>query len=91
MDRTILLLRCQTLETFLNKIEESGFDINIAMEASNLSDKITANTPKADFSDEEYETLRLNLEHFSLAVFADNTTWARESLNNVKELGREYF
>lgn len=91
MERTILLLRCQTLEAFLNKIEESDFDVTMAMEASTLSDKIRKATPKSIFSESEYETFVVNMEHFSLAVFSDNIKWARESLNNVKDLGREYF
>ena len=61
------------------------------MEASKCADKILENTPRAEFSSEEYETLRRNLEHFSLAVFADNTDWARESLEKVKELAHNYF
>lgn len=91
MDRTILLLRCRTLETFLNKIETSNYDINIAMEASKIADKIIENTSPSGFSDVEYDILKQNLEHFSLAVFADNTTWARESLNKLKELTCTYF
>jgi hypothetical protein len=91
MDKAILMIRCRTLETFLNKIEASDFDVNIAVEASKIADKIIEATSKSGFTGQEYESVRTNLEHFSLAVFADNTRWARESLNNVKELSLYYF
>ena len=81
MDGLILLIRCGTLEAFLEKIERSPDEaskLRIALEASRISDKIISMTPSAT-----EECIR-NLEHFSLAVFTDNLVWARESLENIR-------
>lgn len=83
MDGVILLIRCRTLETFLTKIENEkspSRKLDIALEASRISDKIIANSPKAS-----EECIR-HLEHFSIAVFIDNLSWARESLENIRSL-----
>ena len=88
------MIRCQTLDAFLNKIEDTDGvrdRLTVSLEASIISDKIIEFTAKSGFSKTDYDSIILNLEHFSLAVFSDNICWARESLNNVKELAREYF
>lgn len=81
MGGVILLIRCRTLETYLSKIENEknpNQKLNIAVEASKIADKIINMTPDAS-----EECIR-NLEHFSLAVFIDNLSWAHESLENIR-------
>jgi hypothetical protein len=94
MDRVILSQRLQTLETFLTKIENSkkGKEwLSAALEASEISDKIQALTPKDGFTPDEYQVIIENLELFSLAVFSDNIEWARGCLISVKNSSVNYF
>jgi hypothetical protein len=94
MDRLILSLRLQTLEKFLTKIENSKIGhewLAVAREASEISDKIQALTPKDAFTHDEYQNIIENLELFSLAVFSDHNEWARECLNSVKNSSVKYF
>jgi hypothetical protein len=94
MDRVILSQRLQTLERFLNKIENSkkGQEwLTAALEASEISDKIQELTPKYGFTPDEYQVIIENLELFSLAVFSDNIEWARACLNSVKNSSVNYF
>lgn len=87
MDRVMLSLRLHSLEIFLNKIENSKTEkerMTLALEASQFSDKIMKLTP-------EDQIIHSNLDFFSLAVFADNITWARECLNSIKNSSVNYF
>lgn len=94
MDRVVLALRLQTLDTFLNKIENTKNEeerMVFALEASEISDKIMKLTPNDILSSYEHETLCSKLDFFSLAVFVDNTIWARECLNSIKNSSISYF
>jgi len=94
MERVILSIRCGTLEAHLDRIEQASDTqerSRRAIDLSGLADKVLSLTPKSAFSEDEYQTLESNLEHIALAVFIENLDWARQSLNNVKELTRELF
>lgn len=85
--KVMLSLRLHTLEIFLNKIENTKNEkerMTLALEASQFSDKIIKLTP-------EDHIIHQNLDFFSLAVFADNITWARECLNSIKNSSVNYF
>jgi len=85
--KVMLSLRLHTLEIFLNKIENTKTEkerMTLALEASQFSDKIMKLTP-------EDHIIHPNLDFFSLAVFANNITWARECLNSIKNSSVNYF
>lgn len=94
MDRIILEIRCGTLSAFLDRIENAPSEserLRIALEASQICDKIIQRTPRHAFSAEEWDVVERSLEHYSLAVFCDITFWARQSLDHIKELTRPLF
>jgi hypothetical protein len=89
MDRTILAMRCRTIETLLERMNnETNLQkkTDLQFDLSRLVDKVLAATPRSAFSPEEYQILESNLEHIALAVFMELPEWARESLSNVKNL-----
>lgn len=94
MHRSILAIRLGTLESFLNKIRLSSCErtrLDIATEASRLADKIKDLTPLDSFSAIEAEKIELGLEHYSLAVFCDQTDWAQHTIDELRTITCEYF
>ena len=86
MDQAILEIRCGTLREFLNKIDrtESVSDkLRIGIEASRIAERIIYHTDHSAFLADDYVTILANLEHYSLAVFMNQTDWAHESLDNI--------
>lgn len=91
MDQLVLEIRCGTLQCFLDRISKTNSEsekLRIAVEASRIADRVLALTPKYQYG---YETIESNLEHFSLAVFCNQTEWAQQSLDNIKELSHPLF
>jgi hypothetical protein len=94
MHRSILAIRLGTLEAFLNKIRSATCErtrLDIATEASRIADKIIDRTPIEEFSPLEAEKIQLGLEHYSLAVFCDQTDWAQNTLDELRTITCEYF
>jgi hypothetical protein len=94
MHRAVLAIRLGTLETFLNKIRLSSSErarLDIATEASRLAEKIMDLTPLDSFSPVEAEKIELGLEHYSLAVFCDQTDWAQNTIDELRTITCEYF
>jgi len=91
MDQLVLEIRCGTLQCFLDRISKTNSEsekLRIAVEASRIADRVLALTPKYQYG---YETIESNLEHFSLAVFCNQSEWAQQSLDNIKELSLPLF
>lgn len=94
MERIILDIRCGTLRVFLDRIETAPTErerLQVATEASKIADKIMAMTPRHEFGPDEWATIELCLEHYSLAVFCDIMDWARDSLDKVCEICKPLF
>lgn len=80
----ILLIRCNTLEKRVADIENAATEadkMRLAVVASTLAVRILEMTP-------EDENIHKYLDHFSLAVYADNMTWARETIEKLRTLIR---
>ena len=91
MDQLVLEIRCGTLQCFLDRISKTNSEsekLRIAVEASRIADRVIELTPKCQYG---HESIKNNLEHFSLAVFCNHTEWAQQSLDNLKELSRPLF
>lgn len=94
MERIILQIRCGTLGVFLDRIEKASCEsdrLSIAVEASRISDKIIALTNRSEFSLDEWDDIKLCLEHYSLAVFCDQMSWALSSLERVEDIAQPLF
>lgn len=91
MDQLVLEIRCGTLQCFLDRISKTNSEsekLRIAVEASNIADRVLTLTPKDQYG---YEIIESNLEHFSLAIFCNQTEWAQQSLDNLKEISHPLF
>lgn len=94
MDKTVLEIRCGTLECFLDRISNTNTEserLQIAIEAGRLAENIGRVTPKASFTVRDYEEIQTILEHFSLAVLCDQLTWAQDSLDLIKDICCPFF
>ena len=86
MDQAILEIRCGTLRQFLNKIDKTESvreKLRIGIEASQIAERIIYHTDHSTFQPSDYVAIMANLEHYSLAVFMNETEWAHESLDNI--------
>lgn len=75
-------MHCKTLYEFLNKIEKSHTERErtaLAIEASEISDKIIHLIPTGNFRKE----VERHVEYISYMVFSDDIEPAYESINRV--------